>query len=1084
MKLSKTKKILLLGATLGILTTAVIIPVVLINRNDNQEEKNKEEVLKAIKILEEKSLSQRQIELSSDAKGKIIANNQEKIIKKIKSLIGIENLKGVKVEILMQNDREISTSFQEIKVKISKGNYSQEVKKEKTIFVKRSKTSIELALIELNEVKDSLKALRTKILKVYTSEAIDQKISTNKLEILKAIQKISGYSKIDFKGVNIKVKNSEDLLPASNQQAIPITLVLSNSKASTEIIDFKAKQMSPLEIAKVDLKYVKTNLESLGLKIVQVNTTSAIDHKIVTNKVKILEEIQKLDGYSNINLKGVSIEVKDSQNLLPASNQDPIPIILVLRKNGISIEISDFKAKSLSSQEILDNTQAVNLVKSNLESLTPQTVDVYTSGAINQKVTTNKIEILKAIKKINGYSDIDLKGATIEVKNSEDFLPSNDQSPVAIILVVSKPGVFVEVSGFSAKQMSLSQTANIDLNLVKKDLESLNLKTIEVDSSESSDQKITTNKNKILEEITKLNGYSSINLRSVNVEVKNSETLLPSNDQDPVPITLVLSKVNASPNNVELIGFRGKQKSYVIKNIKDKIIDKDILIAPNVSTLNQNEVQSTILEQLKIENDTLTNEDLAKMTTNINSLTKGVRIKAQLTITFNLKSEVINIYVEKINLLKGSNITNGQGGTFFEDSFNNLWAMGQDSPLQVFRKGNNQWTNNVVDIGLTKNSNITNGENGTIFQDDFGNLWAMSKGTPLQVLRVNDDANGYDEITGWKSATNSGLTNGSNITDGNGGTIFQDEFKNLWTVGYNSKLQVLKTNNVKDGYVNTGWVNDNSNNGDVLLRNSNIITNSAAIKIFQDDFGNLWTLGYKTTLQVLRVNSQKNGYDEITGWTSATNSGLLNNSNIVKSDVVQPTIFQDKFKNLWSMSKDTPLQVLRVNDDGNGYDEITGWTSATNSGLTNGSNITNGEGGEIFQDSFGNLWSAGSGTKLQVLKVKSNGSYVNSWTNDNNEQLLNGFNIIGKWWIIFQDKSKNLWVFLNKNFGITKNDKRVWVLKKESNSYTNLWNENEEVPIIGSSTNDFSHRIKSFIDSNGNIWIMSNNIGFFVILEK
>ena len=1084
MKLTKTKKILLLGATLGILTTAVIIPVVLINQNDNQEEKNKEEVLKVIKILEEKSLSERQIELSSNSKDKIVANNQQEIIKKIKELIGSENLKSVKVEILMQNDQEISTSFQEIKVKISKGNYSQEVKKEKTIFVKRSRTSIELALIELNEVKDSLKALRTKVVKVYTSEAIDQKISTNKLEILKAIEKISGYSKIDFKGVNIKVKNSEELLPTSNQQPIPITLVLSNSEASTEIIDFKAKQMSSLEIARVDLNDVKTNLESLELKIVQVNTTSAIDHKIVTNKVKILEEIQKLDGYSNINLKGVSIEVKDSETLLPASNQDPISIILVLRKNGISIEISAFKAKSLSSQEILDNTQVVNLVKSNLESLSPQIVDVYTSGAIDQKVTTNKIEILKSIKKISGYSDIDLKGATIEVKNSEDVLPSNDQSPIAITLVVSKPGVAVEVSGFSAKQMSLSQTANIDLNLVKKDLESLSVKIVEVDSSESVNQKITTNKDKILEEIKKLNGYSSINLRSVNVEVKNSETLLPPNDQDPVPITLVLSKVNALPNNVELIGFRGKQQSYVIKNIKDKIIDKDILIAPSVSTLNQNEVQSAILEQLKIENDTLIDEDLEKITTNIKSLTKGVRIQVQLTITFNLKSEVINIYVEKINLLKGSNITNGQGGTFFEDSFNNLWAMGQDSPLQVFRKGNNQWTNNVVDIGLTKNSNITNGENGTIFQDDFGNLWAMSKGTPLQVLRVNDDANGYDEITGWKSATNSGLTNGSNITDGNGGTIFQDEFKNLWTVGYNSKLQVLKTNNVKDGYVNTGWVNDNSNNGDVLLRNSNIITNSAAIKIFQDDFGNLWTLGYKTTLQVLRVNSQKNGYDEITGWTSATNSGLLNNSNIVKSDVVQPTIFQDKFKNLWSMSKDTPLQVLRVNDDGNGYDEITGWTSATNSGLTNGSNITNGEGGEIFQDSFGNLWSAGSGTKLQVLKVKSNGSYVNSWTNDNNEQLLNGFNIIGKWWIIFQDKSKNLWVFLNKNFGITKNDKRVWVLKKESNSYTNLWNENEEVPIMGSSTNDFSHRIKSFIDSNGNIWIMSNNIGFFVILEK
>ncbi len=1083
MKLTKTKKILLLGATLGILTTAVIVPVVLINQNDNQEEKNKEDVLKVIKILEEKSLSERQIELSSNSKDKIVANNQQEIIKKIKELIGSENLKSVKVEILMQNDQEISTSFQEIKVKISKGNYSQEVKKEKTIFVKRSRTSIELALIELNEVKDSLKALRTKVVKVYTSEAIDQKISTNKLEILKAIEKISGYSKIDFKGVNIKVKNSEDLLPTSNQQPIPITLVLSNSEASTEIIDFKAKQMSLLEIARVDLNDVKTNLESLGSKIVQVNTTSAIDHKIVTNKVKISEEIQKLDGYSDINLKGVSIEVKDSERLLPASNQDPIPIILVLRKNGISIEISGFKVKSLSSQEILDNTQAVNLVKSNLESLTPQIVDVYTSGAIDQKVTTNKIEILKAIKKISGYSNIDLKGATIEVKDSEDVLPSNDQSPIAITLVVSKPGVAVEVSGFSAKQMSLSQIANIDLNLVKKDLESLSVKTVEVDSSESVNQKITTNKDKILEEIKKLNGYSSINFRNVNVEVKDSEIFLPPNEQDLVPITLVLSKVSASPNNVELIGFSAKQQSYVIKNIKDKIIDKDILIAPNVSTLNQNEVQSAILEQLKIENDTLIDEDLEKIRTNIKSLTKGVRIQAQLTITFNLKSEVINIYVEKINLLKGSNINDGGWGTFFEDSFGNFWSMGYTTSLQVFKKGNNQWTNNI-DSGLTNGSNITNGYGGIIFQDEFKNLWSMSNNTSLQVLRANNAKNGYDEITGWTNNIDSGLTNGSNINDGLTGAIFQDEFKNLWTVGYNSKLQVLRANNAKNGYVNTGWTNDNSENGDVLLRNSNISTNSAAIKIFQDDFGNLWTLGHEATLQVLRVNSQKNGYVS-TGWTGVTNSGLLNNSNIVKSDVFQPTIFQDKFKNLWTMSKGTTLQVLRANNTKNGYDEITGWTSAIDSGLTNGSNISNGEGGVIFQDSFGNLWSSSNGTKLQVLKIKSNDSYVDSWTSDNNtEQLLNGFNIIGRWWTIFEDKFKNLWILLVKTPKISKNDKRIWFLKKENDSYVNKWSESKKVIIIGSSTLDAIEKINAFLDSSGNIWIINRTLNLFVIIKE
>ena len=1078
MKLTKTKKIILLGATIGVLIPSIVTPIVLTSQSKDQKDQSKEDVLKVIKILEEKSLLERQIELNSDAKGKIIANNQEEIIKKIKQLIGESNLKGVSIEILMEKDKDISTSFQEIKVKVSKENYSQEVKKEKTIFVKRSKTISELALIELNLIKDSLKALGTKVVNVYTSGAINQKITTNKLEILKAIQKISGYDAINLDGASLEIKNSEELLPINSEDPVPITIVVSKSKASVEVVGFSAKQMSLSEIANIDLNFVKNNLESLNSKLVEVDTTSASDHKISTNKVKILEEIKNLNGYSNIDLKGVNVEVKDSETLLAASNQDPTPITLILSKSRISIEVSGFKAKSLSNQQILKNTQAVNLVKSSLEALTPQTVDVYTSGAIDQKITTNKVEILKSIKKINGYSNIDFRDTRIEVKDSEDLLPDNDQSPIPITLVLSKPGVSIDVTGFSAKQMSASQIANIDLNLVKKDLESLIVKTVEVDISESGDQKITTNKVKILEEIAKLNGYSNIDFKNVNVEVKNSEALLPTNDQDPVVITLVLSKANASPNNIEISGFSAKQQIYIIKNIKTKIIDKDILIAANVSTQNQSEIQLAILEQLKVENNTLTNEDLEKMTTNISSLNIGTRIEVELTITHNGKSQIININVEKINLLKGSNITDGTLGTFFEDSFKNLWSIGQRTRLQVLKKGNNSWTNNI-DSGLTKNSNITDGRGGVIFQDRFKNLWAMGNKTSLQVLRVNQNGDGYDETTGWTNATNSGLTNGSNITNGNFGTIFQDDFNNLWTIGFGTKLQVLRSDPSSDsGYVNS-WTNDNSETGELILKNSNF-ENNWATTIFQDEFKNLWTLGNNSTLQVLRANSSKNGYEG--NWNSNPNQeGLVKGSNVVKSNVIYPKIFQDKFQNLWTMGGGTPLQVLRANSSKTSYDENVGWTNS-NSGLTKNSNIVDGEGGTIFQDSFGNLWTAGKGTKLQVLKVKSNNSYVESWaSNDEGEKLLNGFNNIGRWWTIFQDKFKNLWVFLVKNAYISENNGRIWVLKYQNDLYDNSWNESKKISFSGSANNLFINKTNYFIDSSKNVWIMNKNLGLVVI---
>ena len=1019
MKLSKTKKIILLSATLGVLVPSIVVPVVLVNQNKKKKAQNKEDVLKVIKILEEKSNSTRQIELNSNSKGKIIADNQEEIIKKIKALISNDNLKEVKLEISMLQDQEISTSFQKIVVKISKGDYSQTVNNDKTIFVRRSKTLSELSLIELNRIKNSLESLGKKVVDVYTSGAIDQKVTTNKSKILKAIQKISGYSKINLDEASVKVKDSEDVLPENNQPPVAITLVVTKLNGSIEVTGFKAKQMSPSQIADVDLNYVKANLESLDSKIVQVNTTNAIDHKIINNKVEILKEIQKLNGYSTIYFKGVSIKVKDSEDLLPPNNQEAIPITLILAKGGNEVEVTGFKAKSLSSQQIFENTQTVNLVKSSLEALTPETVDVYTSGAIDQKITTNKVEILKSIKKISGYDAINFNRATLEVKNSEDLLPDNDQSPIAITLVVSKPGFSTEVTGFSAKQMSISQIASVDLNLIKKDLESLSVKIIEVDTSESSNLKITTNKDKILEEITKLNGYSNINLRNVNVQVKNSETLLPSNDQDPVPITLVLSKTNASPNNIEIEGFSARQMSALqIKNakinkIKDKITDKNILIAPNVSTQNQSEIQNAIKNQLQKENPSLNNDDLSKINTNLSNLTLGTRTEVILIISIDSISLSLNIYVEKANLLKGSNIVNGEGGVVFQDKFKNLWSMGNYKKLQVLRANKNEdgyvdsWTS--ANSGLTKGSNIFNGTGGTIFQDEFKNLWAMGGLGSLQVLRANSAKDGYDEETGWTNVKDSGLTKGSIIFNGTGGIIFQDEFKNLWAMGRETPLQVLRVNQDGNGYdEKTGWTSAK----DSGLTNGSNITSDYYGTIFQDEFKNLWAMGRETSLQVLRVNSTGDGYDEKTGWTSANDSGLTNGSNI--NNGKKGIIFQDQFKNLWSMGEGTSLQVLRVNQDDNGYDEKTGWTSADDSGLTNGSNITNGKGGTIFQDEFKNLWSMGERTSLQVLKVNSAGDGYDEktgWTSANDNGLTNGSNINdgGGKGVIFQDKFKNLW---------------------------------------------------------------------------
>ena len=886
MKLSKTKKIILLGASIGILTAMVVTPIVLLNNNENnQDEQNQKDVEKVVKILEEKKQNEIILKFASNLKGKIVSNNQDKIVAKIKTLIGEKNLKQVKIEILMENDQNISPNYAKIEIKVSKGKYSKMIDSKKPYFVIREQNEQEI-IADVNSVKTALNNLATKTLE------------------LKA--------KVDDKTIN-------------------------------------------------------------------------------SNKDGILDTLKQVKGYSDIKFKKVKIKVKENSNQLPSHNTTPINIVFVLSKGTYNIELTGFSVKQLAPNQVNEIERELNELKSSLENLETKEVEVY-APSTNKTITHNKTAIKSAIENLDGYDEIDLEQVSLEVKNSDDNLPNNDQPATSIILVLSKKNVDVEVQGFSAKQ-SLTMTPQDKIN-----------------------------------------------------------------------------------------------------QIKEKITDKDILIAPNVSTQNQIEIQSAIKNQLQKENPFLTNDDLSKISTSVSSLDIGVKIQTNLIISINSTISTLRIDLEKTNLLKnskiingssgrifqddfgnlwsmshsitkdvegtkktihtklqvlkandngdgyvsswtndtlnenllkGSNINDGQDGTIFQDEFGNLWTMGKNSKLQVLRANSQKngydettgWTN-ANDSGLTKNSKIINGQDGAIFQDEFKNLWTMAKNSKLQVLRANSQKNGYDETTGWTNA-NSGLTKGSNITSGLTGTIFQDKFKNLWSMGAYTNLQVLEANSSKDGYVTTGWTNANSG----LTKGSNINLGLNGT-IFQDEFKNLWAMGYDKKLQVLEANSSKDGYVTI-GWTNTNNNRLLLNSNNIRIFTSSGTIFQDHFNNLWLMTYKNKLQVLRVNADGEDYVN-TGWISDINSGLTKGSNINDGQNGIIFQDKFKNLWSMANNTSLQVLRANSqkNGyDETTGWTNANDSGLTKNSNIVdGNRGIIFQDDYYNLWAMSSS---ITRDIKKV-----------------------------------------------------------
>ena len=892
MKLSKTKKIILLGATIGVLTIAVVTPIVILNnkrdngQNKNQEDPNQKDVESVIKILENKSENEKILIFPSNLTGKIIANNQDKIIEKIKTLIGTSNLKEVKIEILIANDKEdkdISPKLEEIQIKVSKGKYSEMLDSKKLYSVKREQNEQEI-IADVNSVKTALNNLGTKVLELKAKDN-DKSVNANKDAILKTLEQVSGYSEIKFKEVEIKVKENSGNLPLNSDSPVNITFILSKGNVSP-------------------------------------------------------------------------------------------------------VEVTGFSAKQLDNDRVNEIKSELNRLKSSLESLSSKEVEVYVPST-NKTITHNKAAIKSAIENLSGYKTIssNFDGASLEVKNSSDILPPNEQDAIDIILFLSKNNVKVEVMGFSAKQTILSE-----------------------------------------------------------------------------------DKIN---------------------QIKQKIVDKDILIAPNVSTKNQSEIESAIKNQLQQQNPLLTNSDLLKISINLSSLDVGVKTSTILNFNIDSTNSTLKIDVQKANLLKGSSIVNGSDGVFFQDSFKNLWAMSSSitkdvdgtkktihTKLQVLKANQNKdgyvtsWTNDNSENGepLLKGSNILNGQNGTIFQDEFGNLWAMGTGTSLQVLRVNDQKDGYDESVGWTSATNSGLLKGSNIINGENGRIFQDKFKNLWIIGRETSLQVLRANEDENGYdETTGWTSA-INSG--LLKGSNI-TNGQDGTIFQDEFKNLWAMGRNTSLQVLRANEDEDGYDEDTGWTNSTNSGLLLNSIIDFG--AYGTIFQDKFGNLWVMSINKKLQVLRVNNARDGY-VTTGWDNnnlASATGLTKGSNITNGREGKIFQDEFKNLWIIGRDKSLQVLRANEdeNGyDETTGWTSAINSRLLKSSNIInGENGTIFQDEFKNLWAMGRET------SLQVLRANENKNGYdeTTGWTSTTDSRLLKSSNILNGQDGTIFQDEFGNLWAMS-----------
>ena len=552
MKLSKTKKILLLGATLGILT-AVVIPVLLLN--NNEDEQNKKDVESVVKILEEKNEKEKIITLPSNTKNKIIANNQAKIIVKIKTLIGASNLKEVKIEVSMSEDKNILTTKQEIIIKVSKGEYSKKVASAKAYFVKRQQNDQEITA-DINSVKMALTNLTPKDLKLFT-EKTDKSINANKKAILNILKQVEGYLEIDFKEVKIKVKDDATNLPLSNETPINITFILSKGNVTpVEINIFTIKQLDSIEVQNINtlLYKIKSNLESLSTKILKVDAPN-LDKTINHNKDAIKSAIQNLSGYNAIEFNGATLEIKDSNQNLPTNNQPAIPIILVLSKNNVDLEVQGFSAKQMLFSTTINNE--IKSIKTILDGKTNEdliiTLPSNSTGKIIENAT-NKNEIIKKLRQLidpsntNGVANhSSLKGTTIEVSMNVDAIISTTSQDIVVSISKNGGRTLTTRKTFQVKR---ALTPNDDIAAIKNILESKTGNDLIITLPSDTTGKILDNRNAILKKLRILVDSSNINgeanhpsLRGVYMAISTRINYLVSTT--PVYIDIYIGKTSA-----------------------------------------------------------------------------------------------------------------------------------------------------------------------------------------------------------------------------------------------------------------------------------------------------------------------------------------------------------------------------------------------------------------------------------------------------------------------------------------------------------------------------------------------------------
>ena len=612
-----TKKFIILGTIgIGVIVTAVVVPIVLLNQNDG--ENDKKDVEAVAKILNEKTSEQRIIKLASDSSGKIIENNKEKIIAEIKKLITDSKLRGVKIEVSIENDVDVSTDATQIIVTLKKGETSILIKEEKVgdnkgFKVKRSLTNSE----SVAKVRAILDSKATKLITI--DHAQDSKIDTNSqiIEKIKIIlEKEVGEDKY---GVTIiPSKDTTNATIINSGSGISFIITLSKGSSSSKITNWKVKRESEDEQI-VDAYILK--LKALSTK--EVTIVGTFDLLYSNNKDRIMNKIKALPGFPPLPNE-LTLKIKDYQSEAFVTTSG-INAILAVKKGEVEKEISIFSVKRTKNNSEKAN-DAINSVKGKLDAKIGEDLIIILPNNTTGNVANNKGAIEEKLRKlidpINNPTGNDnhesLLGTTIEVSASPDgeISPTNQD----IIVTIIKIGISKTTSKtFQVKREKTNiEKANDAINSIKGKLDAKTGDDLTIILPSNTTGNVANNKGAIEQELRKLidpinNPTGNDNHESLlgtTIEVSASpDGEISSTSQN---IIVTISKIDGTSQQTTKVFKVKREKTNAEKTSEDNVpinsikgkldakIGEDlIIILPNNTTGNVATNKGAIEQELR-----------------------------------------------------------------------------------------------------------------------------------------------------------------------------------------------------------------------------------------------------------------------------------------------------------------------------------------------------------------------------------------------------------------------------------------------------------------------------------------------------